>query len=69
MECVDQDPIEVILVFDEKTMGGRRVQTQRPVNVPPQLREALGQNYLGKNHVELASVGSLPNVNFTNLTL
>ena len=48
MECVDQDPIEVILVFDEKTMGGRRVQSQRPVNVPPQLREALGQNYLGK---------------------
>ena len=50
MECVDQDPIEVILVFDEDTNhhssgGNRRMDT---VTLPPQLTGSLGQNYLGK---------------------
>ena len=46
MECVDQDPIEVILVFDEDTNhhspGNRRMDT---VTLPPQLTGSLGQNY------------------------
>ena len=48
MECVDQDPIEVILVFDEDnhhSSGNRRMDT---VTLPPQLTGSLGQNYLGK---------------------
>ena len=61
MECVDQDPIEVILVFDENDHGqhysksgnNRRMDTAPPpppppVNLPPQLTGSLGQNYMGK---------------------
>ena len=53
MECVDQDPIEVILVFDEDGKqhystgnGNRRMDTV--VTLPPQLTGMTGhQNYLG----------------------
>ena len=58
MECVDQDPIEVILVFDEDGHGqhystpgnNRRMDTAPPppVTLPPQLTGSLGQNYMGK---------------------
>lgn len=58
MECVDQDPIEVILVFDEDGHGqhystsgnNRRMDTAPPppVTLPPQLAGSLGQNYMGK---------------------
>ena len=56
MECINQEPIEVILVFDEnkKKTSNRRIDEEdinflkRPPKLPPQISGALGQNYLGK---------------------
>ena len=62
MECINQEPIEVILVFDEhnkkKKTSNRRMDDKedinflkRPPKLPPQISGALGQNYLGESDV------------------